>query len=117
MSGAAKPQSRGQAIAEVLVRGSLYGVGATALGAGIGYLRGHGLAGVLDGLNWAGFAMWMLAGLITYGSMGTSGAEMEARSRLGEAIRTDGLPFAPILLALIAGSVCFVVAWLLKNLA
>jgi len=117
MSGAIKSQSRGQAIAELLVRGSLYGVGATALGAGGGYLRGHGLAGALDGLNWAGFALWMLAGLITYGSMGTSGAEVEARSRLGEATRPDGLPFASILLALIAGSVCFVVAWLLKNLA
>lgn len=116
MTNRLQTQSRARAVVELLVRGTLYGGGAAALGAGVGYLLGHTLNGALDGLNWAGFALWMLAGLMTYGSMGTSGAETVARSRLGEAARTDGLPFASILMALIAGSVCFVAAWLLKNL-
>ncbi|THF66023.1 hypothetical protein E7T06_20950 [Deinococcus sp. Arct2-2] len=114
MSGAIKSQSRGQAVAELLVRGSLYGVGAAALSAGLGYLRGQTLAGALDGLNWAGILLWILAGAMIYGSIGTSSAEVELRSRLGEGTKLDALPFAPMLMALIAGCVCFLVAWSLK---
>ncbi|MDB5045200.1 MAG: hypothetical protein JWQ08_1250 [Deinococcus sp.] len=117
MSGSIQSQSRGQAVAELLMRGSLYGLGAAALGAGLGYLRGHTLAGAMDGLNWAGFLLWMVAGAMIYGSIGTSGAEVTLRSRLGEGTKLDPLPFAPMLTALGAGSVCFVLAWLLRNLA
>lgn len=114
MSGTINSQSRGQAVAELLWRGSLYGLGAAALSAGLGYWRGQTLAGALDGLNWGGILLWVLAGAMIYGSIGTSSAEVELRSRLGEATKLDTLPFAPMLLALIAGGVCFLVAWGLR---
>ncbi|MFB9994386.1 hypothetical protein ACFFLM_20720 [Deinococcus oregonensis] len=114
MSGTIKSQSRGQALAELLGRGTLYGVGAAVLGAGLGSLRGHDLAGALEGLNWAGILLSILAGAMIYGSIGTSSAEVVLRSRLGEGTKLDALPFAPMFMALIAGGLCFLVAWGLK---
>ncbi|UQN05581.1 hypothetical protein [Deinococcus sp. QL22] len=115
MTNSLQSQSRGQAMAELLVRGSLYGLGAAAVGAGLG--SALGLTGALEGLNWAGILLWILAGLMVKGSFGTAAAEAAGRGRLGQGTRRAELPFAPMLLALVAGGVCFVMAWLLNNLA
>lgn len=117
MTNSLQTQSRWQTVAELVGRGSLYGLGAAAVGAGIGYTLGRGLAGALDGLNWTGIVLCVLAGLMVKGSFDTSGAEAAGRGRLGQATRRTELPFAPMLLALFAGGICFVVAWLLQNLA
>ncbi|ANE44027.1 hypothetical protein [Deinococcus puniceus] len=117
MTNSLQPQSRWQAAAELAGRGILYGLGAAAVGAGLGYALGRGLPGALAGLNWAGIVLCLLAGLMIKGSFDTSAAEAAGRGRLGQGTRRAELPFAPMLLALVAGGVCFVLAWLFNNLA
>lgn len=111
MKSAPGPQTRWEALQDLLRRG-LYGASLSAASALLGLLlMRNGLASVLAGLNFAGTALCCLAGAMVLGTSRTTGAEAAAQNRLGRAAPGIQWPLAPMLVALIAAGVCFGLAW------
>ncbi|GAA5532219.1 hypothetical protein [Deinococcus aluminii] len=113
MKPSVEPQRRWAALWDLLKRGSLYGGGASLLGALLGYLFiQHGRHGVLTGLNIAGILLCILAGSFVQGSFGSQNAVAFSQARLGDVPARVQWPLMSTFVALMAAGVCFLLAWL-----
>ncbi|MBB5364741.1 hypothetical protein [Deinococcus humi] len=110
--GLSAPQTRTASILILLLRGVLYGLGASALAALYAhFVSQRGWNGTAAALNGTGTILWCLGAAFGWGAFGTHGQEMGKRARVGQATAPLALPFKDMLLALIAGSVCFGLIW------
>lgn len=106
------PQTRLAFLLTLLLRGVLYGLGASALAAlYASFVSQRGWDGMVSALNVAGTGLWVLAGIFVWGAFQSQGQEAGDRARVGQGTPAVALPFKDVLLALIAGSVCFGLIW------
>ncbi len=110
--GLSTPQTRTASLLTLLLRGVLYGLGASALAPLYAhFVSRRGWDGAAAALNGAGTILWCLGAAFGWGAFGSHGQEMSKKARVGQATAPLVLPFKDLLLALIAGSVCFGLIW------
>lgn len=102
-------QTRAARLGQIVLYGLGAGLGTGLLCVLVGALLAGGLtrAGAATALGWGGLILTFLAGAIIYSQNGQSQSESSMRARLGEGYRAPGLPWAPILTALIGGGLLF----------
>ncbi|MDV6373093.1 hypothetical protein [Deinococcus arenicola] len=106
------PQTRLAFFLTLLLRGVLYGLGASVLAALCAYfVTQRGWNGTASALNIAGIILWILGGSFIGGAFTGHGQEVGDRARVGQATAQFNWPLKDALLALIAGSVCFLLMW------
>lgn len=109
-----EPQSRTQALRTLLVQGAGLGALAALIGLGLG---GWSPAQATVWLDRAGIALVVLAGMITWGALQTSGLDANVNAGLGRGGRSAGLPWPLILRLGTAGAACFALEGALHLLA
>ncbi|WP_155299272.1 hypothetical protein [Deinococcus kurensis] len=102
-------QTRAARLGQIVLYGLGAGLGTGLLCVLVGALLAGGLtrAGAATALGWGGLILTFLAGAIIYAQNGQSQSESSMRARLGEGYRAPGLPWAPILTALIGAGALF----------
>ncbi|OLV19488.1 hypothetical protein [Deinococcus marmoris] len=106
------PQTRLAFFFTLLLHGVLYGLGASVLAALFAYfVTQRGWDGTVSALNIAGVVLWSLSGIFAWGAFDGHGQEVGDRARVGQSAAAFVWPLKDMLLALIAGSVCFLLIW------
>lgn len=107
------PQSRLVFFSLLVLRGFLYGFGASVLAGLFAHFVTHrGWDGIASALNGAGTILWILGASFMWGAFSGSGREVDARARVGQSTAQFTWPLKDTLLALIAGSICFLLLWI-----
>lgn len=111
--GEAREPSLALSLLALLARGVVYGLGASVAAALFAYVvLERGWAGMASALNLPGILLWVLAGSLFQGAFVAKDVHVYNRGRLGLGSSSMTWPFAPALVAFIAGSTCFVLMWL-----